>query len=1437
MKIKRTLYYILILLGIISCNKPQTDVYKQNCNYTILSNPSIIDDEGLVIDSSSISISKRFEKSDFRILEYKLPKSTYKITHTYPLNSKKILLNDGENKVFTSKIGTPKKLNIKPFITPASYFTYTKLDNYSFKEIGTSQGLQSTFITAIYKDSRGYFWFGSRRGLSRYDGQTFHYFPFAEENEERSVGAITEDKNGHLWISFSSNGGLIKYDGNYFYEYIEGESLHFNEQYLGILCKDRYHNIWMKTDNKIIKFKNDQFTVYPFTFQDFSFENVISKEGENGNIWLSAHGGLCVIQKNDISYMHIEQNNEMSLCHPIEIKGDKIIFSTGNSINILENQSLKVFESEFVSNNEIRNTLKLNNGFVISSQEKNNAFCEINDSILTETWIKGPIFSDSRPFFKDEYENIWFSDFTNGVQCYNNNKFEHFKFEYFNNGGHISSLLETKDGNIWFGSHGFGLLEYNGKVHQFVPLDSVKKDIAIRELHQDSKGNIWVGTVSNGLYKVNKKNDDTYEITHFNLFENEQNAIYAIEEDTDNNIWIGTGQNGLYKYNGKNFVNYKKVSSNTKNDSVQHQIRSLITDNEGLLCIGINGNGYAKLKDGKFVLYNEHNGLTSNNIVSLFEDSESNIWLGSTDKGLLKIKSDSIYSIDTQKGLSSNAVWSIIEDNEKNIWVGAGTSLNIIFYKKNDFQNEFIIKSLYDIDGISGAEYYSNAVIKTRDNKLFWGTDKMAFKVTNSEKLTKISSVTLSLEQINIINNQIDFNELEDHIKQNQEVLAGVNNDLNLAKIQFDKVEPFSNTPINLVVPEELNDISFVFSSKGNIENKNLKFSYFLVGIDKDWSIPSYNNKVDFKGLPPGKYILKAKVSETSGTWSDPVSYSFEVLPFWWKTWWAIVIWTLIPILIFSTIFRVLYLRRKSLREAKKIKEIEHLKSELYANITHEFRTPLTMILAMNDQIKGFDKEKRVIFKNSQQLLDQVNQLLDSSKNETGKLKLHLKQGNIVHFIEKKIESFIITASEKDILLTLYSEENEIIMDFDASKIEKIISNLLSNALKYTPKKGKVILHITKQNMNNQPFLIIKVSDTGIGIPENELLNVFNRFYQIPNTATSSGSGIGLSFTKELVTLLNGKIEVKSEINKGSIFTVNIPIKNECEMMEDEIEKTIIDFKNESEISNTKQRFIERLIENESKKLQILIIEDNEDISEYIKELLIENYDVHIAQNGEIGLKIAFEIIPDAIISDIMMPIMDGYEVCQKLKSNIATSHIPIVLLTAKIAQEDKLKGLKYGADAYLTKPFNKEELKLRVQKLIELRTQLQNYFTKQNTSEAIINIPEQKEIVNVENEFILKLNEILAQNLSDSEFGVVDLSDEAGLSQMQLYRKLKALVDKTPSQFIRSFRLKKGLDLLQNSDLNISEIAYEVGFSDPNYFSRTFHKEFGNPPGAYRKN
>ncbi len=669
------------------------------------------------------------------------------------------------------------------------------------------------------------------------------------------------------------------------------------------------------------------------------------------------------------------------------------------------------------------------------------------------------------------------------------------------------------------------------------------------------------------------------------------------------------------------------------------------------------------------------------------------------------------------------------------------------------------------------------------------------------------------------------------------------------------------NSSQNYRLPYENNSMQFGYALPSYEGESVNQFQYFLEGFDKNWSNWTLDTQKDYTNLPEGDYTFKVKARNVYQTLGTEDQFSFSILSPWYRTWWAYITYATLSLGFIQLIIQwrsrqlkleklqlehtvtertnKIVIKNKQLEEqAVKLKEMDKVKSNFFANISHEFRTPLTLIMgplqgkSTDEEATIPKKEYNMMRSNADRLLRLINQLLDLSKLETGGLKLQATKRNIVPFVKGLVMSFESLASSEQVALEVIADQQESELYFDDDKLEKILFNLVSNALKFTDKNGRIVVEMRDKHDK----VIIEVKDSGIGIVSDQLTHVFDRFYQVDGSQTKlqEGSGIGLALTKELVELHHGTIEVTSKPGEGSQFTVTL-LKGTTHFDSGEVverppvekDKMQLNFNSKGKAepgSDTEEFGIESI-----DHLLILVVEDNDDVREYIKGHLSPDYAVIEAKNGEEGLTIAREQIPDLVISDVMMPIMDGFELTSKLKTDIKTSHIPVILLTAKAGSEDKIEGLETGADDYLTKPFDGKELIARINNLIKVRQTLWERISKELMMQpASVTVP------SMEENFITQVIEEIEEHMSDSELSVEKLSDAMAMSRIHLHRKLKALTDQSASQFIRTIRLKRAKQLLEQKSATVTEIAYEVGFNNISYFAKCFKEQFGVLPSEF---
>jgi len=645
-----------------------------------------------------------------------------------------------------------------------------------------------------------------------------------------------------------------------------------------------------------------------------------------------------------------------------------------------------------------------------------------------------------------------------------------------------------------------------------------------------------------------------------------------------------------------------------------------------------------------------------------------------------------------------------------------------------------------------------------------------------------------------------------------------------------------------------------------------------LDGFDDDWIYCNNRRLASYTNVPPGNYIFHVKGSNNDGLWNEEGSFlSIAIAPPPWRTWWAYTIYALIIIgLVLS--WRMYDLKRQRLKqeleigqvEAEKLKELDSMKSRFFANISHEFRTPLTLILGPLENIlkKTTDdetgKELNLVRRQAQLVLKLVNQLLSLSRLEAGKMRLQSTEVNIAELVSGLVQSFESIARQKDISLVINIEDEKILVYIDVEKFEQIINNLMSNALKFTGEGGGITVEVgsrqlaigSKEGQRDKATtaqrhpVTICVSDTGPGIPPDKLPFIFDRFYQADDSATRSqeGTGIGLALVKQLVELHHGSVNVDSEVGKGTTFTVNLPLGKEHLKMQEIADQ---DGKwNKEQGTRNKEQEIGVSAERQKSPLGdlgveqpvILIVEDNADLRSYMRKGLESGYEIIEAINGKEGVAKALEHVPDLIVSDVMMPEMDGNELCRNLKSDIRTSHIPVILLTAKAAKESKIEGLQTGADDFMTKPFDQEELLIRIKNLIEQRSRLKEIFSGEAETEQIITgvVLADKQLGELDKEFLKKAVKVVEENLSDFDFSVEVFAGEMAVSRVQLHRKLKALTSFSATDLIRIIRLEHAAEMLKKGKGNVTEVAYEVGFNNLSWFARCFQERYHVPPSEF---
>ncbi len=783
----------------------------------------------------------------------------------------------------------------------------------------------------------------------------------------------------------------------------------------------------------------------------------------------------------------------------------------------------------------------------------------------------------------------------------------------------------------------------------------------------------------------------------------------------------------------------------------------------------------------------------------LLEMPDGKLMLGTTS-GLviLDLQKGQFKTYTSNDGLCNNQICGILPGEKGNYWISTYNGLSNFNYPEQSFHNYF------ERDGLTHNEFNRYSFFKAQDGTFYFG----------------------GMNGVNVFSEKDLFPDAEETAMFISEV----------SFFEKDKLQVYKawNSDQVITLPAQNRYFAIKVGSFDMTNANENVFAYRIDGLDEEWVMMGKQHEFRFTFLPDGKYTLRIKSAPPNGRWSSKeLAIPLVVNGYWYNTWWAYLVYafSLAGLFWVGLIFQKRRLNME--HENQHLKEVDSFKSRFFTNITHEFRTPLTVIMGVSEQIgeqvhsAELKSKIGLIHRNGHNLLRLINEILDLAKLENKSLKLQYIQGDILAYLRYIAESLHSLSNAQNVMLRVESTQAQIMMDYDPDRILQVAHNLLSNAIKFTSSGGRVVMQVETTGNHLQ----IKVSDTGVGIPEEDLPRIFERFFQAKNQSgnKSGGTGIGLSLTRELVRAMGGDIQVSSVMGKGTQFLVNLPIRQESavQIFGQKPADTLVDFIPGVE---TKASTLENVP-------IVLIIEDNPDVVEYLGYCLGDAYQKEYAFNGKAGIEKAFELVPDIIISDVMMPEKDGFEVCDMLKNDERTSHIPIVLLTAKADAASRIAGLRRGADVYLSKPFHREELMVQLQNLLELRSKMKAYYTsrtlKGNGQEVAVQV---LDFPDMEDQFLQKLRELVNQNLSNPKLSQDFICQQMGMSRTNLYRKLMGLTDLPLTMFIRDLRLQKAQQLLKQTTLNISEIAYECGFDDPKYFSRVFSEVFGVPPSAFRE-
>ncbi len=1344
-------------------------------------------------------------------------------------------------------------------------YTYETDPRVRFENYSISDGLSHLGVSSFYHDSKGFLWIGTYDGLNRFDGINYKVYKHNPDNPNsllnNRVRCILEHSTGKLLIGTEVGLSVYNPELELFEELKIGG---FKDQVTVMkLFEDSNNRLWILTNKDavhVLDFKtgNQKNLI-------FNSNNLVDKvvfhdivEDDNGYIWLASTNGLICYQKDfkqftlenlpflearKLRTIELDNNNNLWLAFKSTVLGLSLTYS-GDTIEV---DSFQTFNIESI----VTSILSDSKGNIWASSTNEGVFRLIgaNNFRTVENYMFDPLLPGSissnwiSEIYEDEFGTIWFGTAEKGIDKYSYNEIAFLNIDQSAGliDNYILELCQFDEERLIIGTRRgisvFNFAEEHIEDVWFDDSDLRDKNAQVSAIFKDKNEYLWIG-ISGGLYYLlpGSKHPEPLENLPIQL---SSMYIASVIEDDDENLWVGT-TSGVFRisFDKKPVVsNFLDFNSRTDNLLDNKKVSVLYLDPKdgslwmgtwynGLYHIAINGNE-KNVDDFEIKHYHYKSGnsksLRSNFISVILRAKNGELWIGTEGGGLsiLPHNNDDLgfihYSED--HGLSSNVVKTVLEDDLGRLFLGTNYKLNVL-YPQNKEITYFGIN-----DGLK-SEFFTTAAIKLSTNEMVFGSNMGITFFDPAE--TGNNNVTPSPE-------------FGDFLLSYKKVHPGeaIDGDILLKKsLSYSKrihLKYFQNT------------FSIELLGVGFDHPEDSYYRYRLNNFDQDWIYTNpINNMASYTNVPPGEYLFEFNVSNTRNEWSGvPKQMLIKVTPPFWKTWVAYIIYTILLISLIVTVFKIL-LNIERLRnniklgelEKDKEKEVNDIKLKFFTNISHEFKTPVSLILgpveSLVKECKNNEKLKYnllIIHEQANYLLRLVNQLLEFRKVEKESIKLKCVEDDIISFIRKIIKSFNPRFYEKNIQYSLLCNVEEISVWFDPSKIEMIIYNLLSNAYKFTPKGGAVVVRIEKQAKN----VVIEVEDNGAGVPIEEQSKIFDRFYQSTSSSHFQGTGIGLTLSRSLARIHHGDLTVSSEQGKGTVFTLSLPLgmehfnKDELVQLESEKLEDLVLLSDEYPISQENSEGIEKK-KNEIRNLpSLLIVEDNYRLREYLINVLSEHYNVLSAGDGNEGFSLALSHVPEIIVSDVMMPVMDGIQLVKKLKNEILTSHIPIILLTVKNEIDSYIEGLEIGAEDFISKPFHIEHLLARLKNIIENRARLRSRYS-QDFNDNTDCLDQSFSIKDTE--FINTLYEIAEENLDNTDFSSDEFSKAVYMSRTNFYKKLRALTDQTPGEFMRLYRVKRANDLLSTGEHSVSQVVHMIGFKSRSHFYQCFKSIYGKLPG-----
>lgn len=1340
-----------------------------------------------------------------------------------------------------------------------------------FVHIDARQGLSHAHVKAIYRDATGFLWIGTESGLNRFDGYTIKVFR-SDVSDSTSlfhddIAGLFKMPGGKMCVVTTLGPCLYDPVTEIFSRPSEGFRAYSIRKPAGLKAAvaDNKGNYWFIMQNDgLICYNEKSRKAISIKHVDRDTTSITSNDvtsiaqHADGTYWI-AHGnglvenivlekrGVRVVKRFNFFYnRRLSKNDQLHCGLVLDGDGDIWVYPTNFDMGVacLNRKTNKIqyfgtaFGSARLSSDMVTAVVGDDHGDVWIStgqvgidvlDKKTLSITRMphvpqNDHSLSHNSVSAMI--------KDDDGVIWVGTYKSGLDYFHRNlkrfplvnrysKPEGLPYE------DINAFVEDAKGNLWLGTNGGGLIYFDRRTGKFTTYrhdpqnpQSLSTD-GIVSLCLDHENKLWIGTFLGGLNCFDGKKFTRYQHNPARPNSLPGRSVWEIFEDSQQRLWIGTLDAGLclFDRSTKSFTRYHHPKQRALYSTY---VPTIFEDSKGNMWFGTpTGIDVVMKTSGDLVHHeNEKNNpasIANNDIFEILEDSKGRIWVASRGGlSLWKPESNTFVNYTEKHGLSHKTILSMVEDENGRLWLGTANGLSCATISSGKAGLRVSFRNYSEMDGLQGRQFTENAALRTRNGELIFAGAN-GFNLFRPQDLGQNKIVPrLAFTDFQLFNRSIHP----------------------VPPAQGKSPLPASiTTSPSVVLQASDNVFSIEFAALNFIQSAKNEYKYKLEGFNEDWlTTDASNRKVTFTNLDAGDYVFRVVASNNDGLWNDEgISLPIKVLPPFWKSPVAYILYALAIVLLLLATRKLIQDRermkfdiRQTREEARRSQELDLLKTKFFTNVSHELRTPLSLILAPVEKLteRAVDSQERkqfeLIQRNAKRLLNLVNQLLDFRKLEVNEIRFQPSDGDIVQFIKTTVYSFSDLSEKKDIRLTFYSNVAVLDTIFDHDKLEKILFNLLSNAIKFTLGPGEVSVTVEVKDAGENNIVEIKVRDTGIGIPPERHELIFERFFQndLPNTIINQGSGIGLAITREFVRIHGGSVRVESEVGKGSCFAVELSLKklNQAvhEVVNEPVQPAVPDRKIHAE-------------QGSAGKPLILIVEDNEDFRFYLKDNLKQSYAVIEASTGEEGWDKALAQRPVLIVTDIMMPGLNGLDFCRMVKSDQRISHTPVILLTARSEDEQYLEGFQAGADDYIPKPFNFQVLESRIRNLISSRQNLHALFASRNGIKA-----SELEITPLDQQFLRDMVQTIEKHVSIAEFTVTDLARELGISRSQFFKRVQSLTGRSPLEIIRDIRLQHAAQLLEKSQLSVSEIAYQVGFNNPKYFARYFKEFYQVLPSEY---